>query len=112
LIVSDVNMPGRSGIELCAAVKADPSHQMTPVVLLTAASDFGTRLAGLQAGADEFFPQPVDSLESRTPVAVLLRVKSLLDATQRLYETVTAQAAELAEGKQVLEERVQQQLVQ
>ena len=111
LIVSDINMPGMSGIDFCAAVKADPSHQMIPVILLTAASDFETRLASLHAGADDFFTKPVDRLEIRTRVAALLRVKVLLDTTLRLHETVRAQAAELAEGKQRLEERVQQQLV-
>jgi len=112
LVVSDVHMPGMSGIELCATVKGDPSHQMMPVILLTAASDFDTRLAGLQAGADDFFTKPVDRLEIRARVGVLLRVKSLLDTTQRLYETVRDQAAELAHNKEMLEERVQRQLVE
>jgi len=110
LIVSDVNMPGMSGIDFCAAVKADPALQTTPVILLTAASDLETRLAGLQAGADDFLTKPVDRLEIRARVGVLLRVKGLLDTTQRLYETVSAQAADLAHGKQMLEQRVQQQL--
>jgi adenylate cyclase len=112
LIVSDVNMPGMSGIEFCAAVKANPSFQTTPVILLTGASDYETRLAGLEAGADDFFTKPVDRLEIRTRVGVLLRVKALLDTTQRLYETVSAQAAELAHGKEMLEERVRQQVVE
>jgi adenylate cyclase len=45
-------------------------------------------------------------------VSVLLRIKSLVDTTQRLYETVSAQAEELALSKERLEERVQEQVVQ
>jgi class 3 adenylate cyclase len=53
--------------------------------------------------------KPVDRLEIRARIGALLRVKGLLDTTQRLYETVSAQAADLAHGKLMLEQRVQQQ---
>ena len=110
LIVSDVNMPGMTGIDFCAAIKTHPRHRATPVILLTSAHDFETRLAGLEAGADDFFTKPVDRLEIRTRAGVLLRVKALTDTTQRLYETVHAQASELARNKEALEQRVQDQL--
>ena len=112
LIISDVNMGGMSGIEFCAKLKSDPRFQLMPVILLTGADDLDTRVEGLRVGADDFFSKPVSAVELRTRVSALLRVKSLLDRTQRLYDTVQAQATELADGKKTLEERVQVQLAQ
>jgi adenylate cyclase len=112
LTITDVHMVGMSGIELCARIKGDPRLQLVPVIILTNAADLDTRVEGLRVGADDFFEKPVSPVELRTRVAALLRLKSALDTTQRLYATVQAQADELAEGKKTLEERVQAQLVQ
>jgi putative two-component system response regulator len=83
LILTDVHMGAMSGIELCARVKSDPRSQLIPVIVLTARADRDARVAGLRAGADDFFAKPVDSLELRTRVAALLRVKFLLDQLER-----------------------------
>ena len=88
LIITDVHMGAMSGIELCRRVKADPRHELTPVVVLTAVFDLETRVAGLAAGADDFFPKPVDFAELRTRVAALLRVKMLLDQLERAEELI------------------------
>jgi len=112
LTITDVNMGGMSGIALCAKLKGDPRFQLMPVIVLTGADDLDTRVEGLRAGADDFFSKPVSAVELRTRVGALLRVKALLDTSQRLYDTVQAQAAELTEGKKTLEERVQVQLTQ
>ena len=79
MILTDVNMGAMSGIELCARLKGDTRWQFTPVVLLTAVSDLNARVAGLAAGADDFFAKPVEFIELRTRVAALLHVKALLD---------------------------------
>jgi putative two-component system response regulator len=88
LIITDVHMGAMSGIELCKRVKSDPHHELTPVVVLTAVSDLEARVAGLAAGADDFFPKPVDFAELRTRVAALLRVKLLLDQLERAEELI------------------------
>ncbi len=103
LILTDVHMGPMSGVELCRRLKSDLRFQLTPVILLTAAADLDSRVAGLAAGADDFFAKPFDFVELRTRVAVLLRVKSLHDKVQ-------AQAAELAEWTRTLEERVRRQV--
>jgi putative two-component system response regulator len=81
-----------SGIELCAHLKADPRFQLTPVVILTAAPDLTARIAGLAAGADDFFSKPVDLVELRTRLGVLLRVKSLVDQLERAEGVITTLA--------------------
>jgi putative two-component system response regulator len=59
------------------------------VILLTAVSDLDARVAGLAAGADDFFAKPFDFLELRTRVAALLRVKILLDQLERAEGVIT-----------------------
>ncbi len=79
LVVSDVHLGGMTGVELCVRLKATPALRLTPVVLMTALSDLDARVAGLAAGADDFFAKPFDLVELRTRVAALLRVKALVD---------------------------------
>jgi putative two-component system response regulator len=92
LVITDVNMGAMSGIELCARIKSDPRYELTPVVVLTAMSDLDARVAGLAAGADDFFPKPVDFNELRTRVTALLRAKALLDQLERAEGVITTLA--------------------
>jgi putative two-component system response regulator len=89
LILTDVHMGGLSGIELCAKLKGDARFQLTPVIILTGQSDLEARVAGLAAGADDFFAKPFDLMEIRTRVAALLRVKFLLDQLERAESVIT-----------------------
>lgn len=92
LVITDVHLGGMNGIELCARIKSDPRYELTPVVVLTAVADVDARVAGLAAGADDFFPKPVDFKELRTRVAALLRVKGLLDQLERAEGVITTLA--------------------
>lgn len=60
LIVSDVNMPGMGGYELCRRIKADPDLGTTPVILVTSLSGPDDVLLGLKSGADSFVIKPYD----------------------------------------------------
>jgi putative two-component system response regulator len=92
LVLTDVHMGAMSGIELCGRIKKDPRYELTPVVVLTAVSDIDARVAGLAAGADDFFPKPVDFNELRARVGALLRVKALLDQLERAEGVITTLA--------------------
>jgi putative two-component system response regulator len=89
LILTDVHMQGMSGVELCARLKGEARFQFTPVVLLTAYTDLEARVAGLAAGADDFFAKPVEFVELRTRVAALLRAKDLLDQLESAENVIT-----------------------
>jgi DNA-binding response OmpR family regulator len=89
LVLTDVHMETMSGIELCATLKRDPRFQLTPVIILTGQSDLESRVAGLAAGADDFFAKPFDLTEIRTRVAALLRAKFLLDQLERAESVIT-----------------------
>lgn len=60
LVVSDVLMPGMSGTEMCAAIKADFETCHIPVILLTALSSTAQRITGLESGADDYIGKPFD----------------------------------------------------
>jgi putative two-component system response regulator len=92
LVLTDVHLGAMSGIELCARLKADPRYELTPVVILTAVGDLQARVAGLAAGADDFFTKPVEFVELRTRLAALLRVKQLLSQLERAEAVITTLA--------------------
>jgi two-component system alkaline phosphatase synthesis response regulator PhoP len=60
LVFLDVMMPGRSGLDVCRAVRADPELAGAHIVLLTAKGQAQDRAEGLAAGADEFLTKPFD----------------------------------------------------
>ncbi len=63
LVLLDVMMPGRSGIEVCATLKTDPATASIPVILVTAKTEKADRLVGLAAGADEYLTKPFSPTE-------------------------------------------------
>jgi CheY-like chemotaxis protein len=68
----DVSMPGRTGIELVRAIRADPDLAATRVILLTAKAQPADRAAGLAAGADHYLTKPFSPLELLTVVETAL----------------------------------------
>lgn len=92
LVLTDVHLGAMSGIELCARLKADPRYELMPVVILTAVGDLEARVAGLAAGADDFFTKPVAFVELRTRLGVLLRVRLLLSQLERAEAVITTLA--------------------
>jgi len=99
LVLLDVMMPGMSGYEVCAAIRANPAHAMLPVVLVTALDPDKERVKGLDAGADDFLSKPVSQAELLARVRSLLRIKGLYDDVQR-------QRQQLTEWNLTLEQRV------
>jgi putative two-component system response regulator len=89
LMLVDVVMPGMSGVELCRELKMREATRLTPVVLITASQDREHRIAGLEAGADDFLGKPVDVQELRTRVRSLLRVKQLTDELESTESIMT-----------------------
>jgi putative two-component system response regulator len=91
LVLLDVLMPGISGLDVCAEVKRNVDTRLTPVVLISGGQERQMRLAGLDAGADDFLNKPVDPEELQTRVRSLMRIKRLtddLDSAESLFLTL------------------------
>lgn len=80
LAILDWMLPGLSGVELCRRLRATGSK--VPVILLTAKDDVSDRVAGLDAGADDYVVKPF-SIEE-----LLARIRARLRATQETNEDV------------------------
>jgi adenylate cyclase len=102
LVLLDIVMPGLDGYEVCRRIRSDPSTAFLPVVMITASGDQEKKRA-IEAGADDFVSKPFHQGELLARVASLVRIK-------RYHDTITRQAAELAEWNAELEARVSKQM--
>lgn len=74
LIILDVKLPGMSGLDLLTAMRA--RGDMRPVLMLTAQSELTDKVAGLDAGADDYLPKPFEMDELSARVRALGRRQS------------------------------------
>lgn len=79
IILLDVMMPEIDGFEACRQLKADPDTRHIPIILVTALDGRDDRLAGLDAGADDFMTKPVDDVLLSARLNALVRLKQLAD---------------------------------
>ncbi|WP_187968000.1 HD domain-containing phosphohydrolase [Aquibium microcysteis] len=70
----DYQMPGMNGIDLIAAIRADPRFAEKPIVMITADDDADLRLRAIKAGAVEFLTKPVEPIEFKARLANLARL--------------------------------------
>jgi two-component system phosphate regulon response regulator OmpR len=71
LLVLDVMMPGESGLDLTRSLREEQGHDV-PVLMLTARGAPEDRIAGFEAGADDYLPKPFE------PRELVLRIRALL----------------------------------
>lgn len=98
LVLTDVMMPGVSGLDLTRAIKGDPSLRHIPVILLTARGENEAALEGYEAGADEFVSKPFHTkvLQARIRAHLKMRGLSLQLADQARLASAGTLAAGLA----------------
>ena len=59
LIILDIMMPGKNGIDVCNILRLQPAFKDTLIVFLSAISDEGTEIRGLETGADDYLTKPI-----------------------------------------------------
>jgi CheY-like chemotaxis protein len=74
LVLLDVQMPGRTGLEILGMIKSDPALASTRVILLTAKALVADVEAGMTAGADFYLTKPFSPLDLLTRVEEALRL--------------------------------------
>ena len=90
LVLLDVMMPGMNGFEVCSRLRADKGLAEVPVIMVTALDDPGSRIAGIEAGADDFITKPFNRAELRArarSITRLNRYRRLHEARQALQES-------------------------
>lgn len=79
LVILDVMMPKKDGIEVCRAIKSDNITKYLPVIMITANEDYKVMMSCFDAGADEYILKPFTEFEVLIRVKAMLRIKSLRD---------------------------------
>jgi PAS domain S-box-containing protein len=99
LIMLDIMMPGMDGYQVASVLKAAAATANIPIIMVTALIDQAARLAGLNAGVEEFLTKPVDHAELSIRVRNLLRLKTYADLLRHhnsnLEQQVQARTADL-----------------
>ncbi len=79
IVLLDVMMPDMDGFEVCRRLKTNPITHHIPVVMVTALDQPSDRVAGLEAGADDFLTKPVSDVALIARVRSLSRLKMMTD---------------------------------
>lgn len=87
LVLLDAEMPGRSGFEVCAEMKADATLAEVPVIFVTSHSGPAFELKGLDAGAVDFIAKPISAPLLVARVKTHLRIKRLTDELKAVAST-------------------------
>lgn len=86
VIVLDIMLPGMDGVEICRRLrKADRSD---PILMLTAKDSIEDRVAGLEAGADDYLVKPFDVRELRARIGALRRREDLRKSNRLEVDTL------------------------
>lgn len=86
LVVSDIMMPRMDGYELVSRLKSTDTTRHIPVILITAKPELESKLEGLQKGADDYLPKPINIRELDARIRNLLMTRNLQQALAREAE--------------------------
>jgi len=83
LIILDIMMPKKNGVEVCELLRAQPAYKDTLIIFLTALSDESSQLKGLDTGADDYINKPI------SPKLLTSRVNALFRRVTKKEEAGT-----------------------
>lgn len=116
MIVSDVMMPGKDGIELTRELRAHMTTSHIPIVLLTAKTSIESKLEGLEYGADDYITKPFSATYLKARVENLLMRRRQLQSLYRDHlmsgDTSTEQPAEQGSELSVNDRKFMDKLVE
>jgi adenylate cyclase len=99
VILLDYMMPKMNGLDVLRRLRADEKQKTIPVILLTAKASQEDKVAGLEAGADDYVTKPFDAFELLARVRAMLRIKQMHDSLAQwnagLRQQVERQVEEL-----------------
>lgn len=74
LILVDMNMPQMDGLEVCRRIRANPKFTAVPIIMFTAEGEAYQKMAGFEAGADDYLTKPTE------PQEMILRIETMLES--------------------------------
>ncbi len=89
IIISDVMMPEKNGLEVCELLKSDDRTNHIPIILLTAKATQENKIAGLKTGADAYLTKPFDKKE------LYIRIEKLVQIRKQIQEKYSKDASKL-----------------
>jgi DNA-binding response OmpR family regulator len=78
LLLLDVHMPGLDGFEVASMLKSDPVTATIPIIMVSAQEGRGSKLIGLESGAEDYLSKPVD------PAELIAKIRNLLLLRDRM----------------------------
>jgi len=82
MIILDVMMPGKNGIEVCKLLRLQPQFKETVIIFLSALSDENTEIHGLETGADDYITKPI------SPKVLISKVNALFRRVAKEDNTI------------------------
>lgn len=92
VVILDINMPQRNGIELCRELRESPKYHSIPIIMLTARTSSLDTIMGLETGADDYVAKPFEPLE------LLSRIRSVIRRSRMAAETSGKHVEEVDNG--------------
>ncbi|GAC1361280.1 MAG: hypothetical protein NVS2B12_03230 [Ktedonobacteraceae bacterium] len=77
ILISEVLVGPESGLDLCRFIRSNPQYQQLPVMLLTSMATLQDKVAGFDAGADDYVVKPFDAHHLMARIRLLSRIKRL-----------------------------------
>ena len=99
LILMDILMPGRDGLEICAALQSNPDTANIPVIFVTSATDSGRIVAAFEAGGSDYITKPFTRQELIARVSVHIHLResqAALIKQNSALEDLTKELADLS----------------
>jgi DNA-binding response OmpR family regulator len=86
LVILDLNLPGMNGFELCRRFRTEELTRRTPIIVLTARTEEGDKVRGLDLGADDYMTKPFSVRELVARVRAALRRSGYESQSPKLYD--------------------------
>jgi DNA-binding response OmpR family regulator len=77
LVIVEVLLPSESGLDLCRYIRRQPALRHLPVMLLTSRAALQDKIAGFEAGADDYVVKPFDARHLLARIRLLARIKRI-----------------------------------
>ena len=92
LVLLDIMMPKMDGYEVCRRLKNSEKTRLIPIIMVTAFHDIEAKVKGIEAGADDFLPKPLNKIELQARTQSLVNTKKLNDKLTSIEDVLFALA--------------------